>query len=207
MATIALGVMIASYGEIATSLPCHIPLLLHRPTAICPAVHPDTAPGFRPGSFSGEIHFSLTGVAFMLGSVTSESNRIVLVQKLLQAKASNCHTYVQFNLNDPGAQLAHLRPSCGLAHAPLYSQCIGQHWWLPQREATKKLLVHMISVSFFPGSRLCVAGHEPQPDHDDVLRLAVLLRVPAPALARSAPPLPSSRVFAPFPFLSGLLAT
>lgn len=40
-----------------------------------------------PAVAAGEIHFVLAGVLFMLGSITTESNRIVLVQKLLQAKA------------------------------------------------------------------------------------------------------------------------
>lgn len=102
MSTVAVGVMIASYGALAPAAAS--------PSRLRPFLRPgETDPGARrptspsPRRAAGEIHFVLTGVLFMLASLATESNRIVLVQKLLQAKG------VQLN---PVTTMYYVSPCC-----------------------------------------------------------------------------------------------
>ena len=77
MGVISLGVCIASYGALAA---CGLAQTRARPA---------TRRGTRadaPRRRAGELAFVLAGVLFQLGSILTESNRIVLLQMLLQSK-------------------------------------------------------------------------------------------------------------------------
>ena len=81
MCVLTFGVVLASYGASATRRPPFEPALFApRPASLAPhAPH-------APVASAGELAFVLTGVLFQLGSILTESNRIVLVQILLQSK-------------------------------------------------------------------------------------------------------------------------
>lgn len=104
--------------------------------------------------------FVMAGVLYQMASIATESNRIVLVQILLQSKARRAPD---------------LTGSVGprrLAHAPESS-----HRWM-----SRTPLGGHLSGSLSGFSRC--AGREAKPDYDHVLHCAVLPRLPLPAVVR-----------------------